>query len=464
MLVLLPLGLVGCLVTSSLDDLKGGSVTCDATHADCDGIASNGCETDVTTSALHCGSCKNACPQAPSAAPECVAGTCTIACDVVAANCDDSDANGCETPIEKDPNNCGECKHACGDENTSSRQCTNGKCVLECLDGYASCDGSDETGCETWLDETAHCGKCGRSCLAVACASKDCPTSASLDNATAMAVAKGVVYVATTDESCSASPCTYTRHFRAVSDGEIQDLFDPSADVTDIALDANGVLYLASTTGISAWDPSSSTAPAQLSSERVESVEVDAELLYFRTRPLALPLEKAGLYRLPLSSGAAEKITEVDDGWNPFGARHPIALGGSTLYYHTAKPTEGIYAIPKTGGIAELIQATPNPSSLAADANAVYWSLETEPGNVYRASAGEVSVLVTSQTQPTSLATDGTELWWWNAASGSLVRSKTDGSAVTTLHSQSASNALVTFDVDAVYWLTTAGQLNRLAR
>lgn len=463
--MLVPLGLGGCSLTASLDELQGGEPSCDATRANCDGNVANGCETDLETSAAHCGACGTVCPDAPSGAPQCVDGSCTIACDVVAANCDGSLQNGCETPIEKDPENCGECKHVCGTDNTTSSECVSGACELACLDGYASCDENDANGCEAWLDDAASCGLCGRSCLGVACTSKDCVNSPELDNATAIAASEGVVYVATTDANCSASPCTYSRHFRSITEtGGIEDLFVQSANVTDIAIAEDGKLYLATPTALLMWEKDA-TGPQTLHPGSAENVEVDAEYVYFHSEGKIL--DPNVILRMPLGGGTAEKLADVDDGWKNFLSEPlPLALGGGTLYYHAEKPTDGIYALSVDGGAAELVEATNElPVALAADATAVYFVLESQPSLVFRASAGSVTTLVTSQSQPVSLLTDGSELWWWNQGTGALVRSETSGDAVTTLFQAPApGSALVAFDADAVYWLTTAGQLNRLAR
>jgi len=55
-------------------------VACDAGHANCDGDASNGCETDTSLSRLHCGGCNNECTYG------CKEGVCVKALQVMTAN------------------------------------------------------------------------------------------------------------------------------------------------------------------------------------------------------------------------------------------------------------------------------------------------------------------------------------------------------------------------------------------
>lgn len=73
-----------------------GLASCTANYGDCDGRASNGCETDTRTSSAHCGACGAPC----AAGRGCVAGACVV-CDADGdgatipacggMDCDDSD-------------------------------------------------------------------------------------------------------------------------------------------------------------------------------------------------------------------------------------------------------------------------------------------------------------------------------------------------------------------------------------
>ncbi|MBL8603481.1 MAG: hypothetical protein JNK72_16270 [Myxococcales bacterium] len=139
--------------------------TCNAGFGDCDGDASNGCETDLSTSAAHCGTCANACAIA-NATSACVAGRCGItACNDGFGDCDLSAANGCEISLAAASEHCGGCGMRCAPGNAVG-VCTNRSCeVASCTLGFANCDANAANGCEVDLRTTVtHCGACNRAC------------------------------------------------------------------------------------------------------------------------------------------------------------------------------------------------------------------------------------------------------------------------------------------------------------
>jgi len=187
---------------------------CEAQSADCDGDPSNGCEVDLQRTALHCGRCNNACAVGSNAAPTCTAGVCGSVCTEGFADCDGVATNGCEASL-RGTANCGRCGTACGpnaplcavvdgvaactsgcapaesrcggdcvDTRTriehcgacdrpcptpanATATCTRGVCGLACTAGFADCDGTTTNGCEVDTRTTpAHCGACGTACAA----------------------------------------------------------------------------------------------------------------------------------------------------------------------------------------------------------------------------------------------------------------------------------------------------------
>jgi hypothetical protein len=151
--------------------VAGGCVinSCMGSYGDCDGIADNGCETDLLSSVLNCGSCGNNCLNLNHVElADCVAGSCVInRCDSGFEDCDGQVSNGCEININSDPYNCGECDYSCYDlPNVTQASCLNGVCqIQECLPGFYDCDGESDNGCETYIYSDPHnCGACDYDC------------------------------------------------------------------------------------------------------------------------------------------------------------------------------------------------------------------------------------------------------------------------------------------------------------
>ena len=90
------------------------AILCTAGFADCDGDAANGCETDTRTTAAHCGGCGRACALPNAATVGCAATVCTVgSCGANFGNCDGVASNGCETDTRVTLAHCGGCGLAC---------------------------------------------------------------------------------------------------------------------------------------------------------------------------------------------------------------------------------------------------------------------------------------------------------------------------------------------------------------
>jgi hypothetical protein len=101
--------------------------TCRAGFADCDMVATNGCETDLS-SPSSCGACGTKC----AAGQVCTPTGCAASCPLGLTNCSSSCAN-----LVSSAENCGGCGTSCGSGATFAGGCSNGQCGTPVCDpGY----------------------------------------------------------------------------------------------------------------------------------------------------------------------------------------------------------------------------------------------------------------------------------------------------------------------------------------
>ncbi len=177
-----------CNLANAVNACSAGScaiASCNAGFGNCDNQTANGCETNLNSSVGNCGSCGNACSFA-NAGASCSNGSCAMgSCNGGFGNCDNQPANGCETNLNSSVGNCGGCGNACNLPNASA-SCTNGSCgVASCNLPFSNCDGQPANGCETNLAADAqNCGGCGNVCnlpnAVPACAGGLCAVGACL--------------------------------------------------------------------------------------------------------------------------------------------------------------------------------------------------------------------------------------------------------------------------------------------
>lgn len=102
-------------------------MTCLDGFGDCNGSASDGCESTFATDVNHCGACSNACAARTAAQATCVTdesgSACSYACLTGHDDCDNDPANGCEADLTA-PATCGACGHACD----PGQACVDGTC------------------------------------------------------------------------------------------------------------------------------------------------------------------------------------------------------------------------------------------------------------------------------------------------------------------------------------------------
>jgi formylglycine-generating enzyme required for sulfatase activity len=155
------------------------SGVCASGWGDCNGDKRiDGCETPLDTQPTRCGGCNNVCSTAHVVATACSGGLCSGACQSGWGDCNnDKLTDGCETDIASTATACGSCGSSCS-ANHVTASCSGGECVGACATGYLDCDGDKRfNGCEIdGRSDAAHCGSCdvgcgaGSVCLAGSCA------------------------------------------------------------------------------------------------------------------------------------------------------------------------------------------------------------------------------------------------------------------------------------------------------
>ncbi|MFO0561991.1 MAG: hypothetical protein U0269_28520 [Polyangiales bacterium] len=172
---------VGCSVSNGAATCASGScqvASCSAGFGNCDGSPANGCETNTTNNGSHCGACGNACPGRANASSYCSGSACGFTCSAGFGDCNSSGADGCEVNTTNNVSHCGGCGAACPARTATNVSCSGSSCSYTCTAGNGNCDGNITNGCETPLTTTSNCGGCGVGCsrtnATATCASGSC--------------------------------------------------------------------------------------------------------------------------------------------------------------------------------------------------------------------------------------------------------------------------------------------------
>ena len=136
------------------------ATTCAMGFAECVAGAP-ACETQLGTTA-NCRSCNETCTN-PHVTTTCsLSSGCSPSCDDGWKSCDGIADNGCERDI-RTLTNCGDCDVPCSYLNAAA-SCSTGVCTMgACNTGFADCS-TATTGCETQLGTASNCAACVNAC------------------------------------------------------------------------------------------------------------------------------------------------------------------------------------------------------------------------------------------------------------------------------------------------------------
>jgi hypothetical protein len=139
---------------------------CKSGFKDCDYNPHNGCETCIQKDVKNCGDCGVQCPTYPYTKPTCSNGKCGYTCSSGWTDCDHKKENGCEANTKSDLKNCGKCGVQCKSYPYSITKCNDGKCESTCTQGWKDCNHNmQHDGCETDVGKDVfNCGGCGKKC------------------------------------------------------------------------------------------------------------------------------------------------------------------------------------------------------------------------------------------------------------------------------------------------------------
>jgi len=371
----------------------------------CDGGA-----VDLQTDPSNCGACGHVCAGSslPHTAATCAAGVCGTGCATGWGDCDPDAGQGCTFSLGGDPNNCGACGNVCGNANTTSAPtCSStGQCVFQCAAGTAHCGATDATGCETTIEtDPNNCGQCGYACGGtVACTGYVCRLTNGTDTiAIPSLLTDGTSLYWATDPGGSTPSA-----MRGIGkDGTNLRTITPTGDLNgpgstggpSLALDANNFYYYIAdyASEIFALNKLGTQDAQQVAFKAVGAegfaVLTDGDATHAATNVyFSQTLNGPGVYRVPV--GGAANPTNI---WGAADCGDMFLLG-TTMYFATAQDTVLDFDITQTTPVVKNFASfTQMPNGMGSDGTNLY--VEGGDANLY-------AVNLTTQNK-TTLATGG---------------------------------------------------------
>jgi hypothetical protein len=372
--------LAGCSLLTNLDELRGGAAidagdasTCPAGYADCNGLASDGCEMKIDDNVYNCGGCNRACVP-DNGSPSCVASKCVFDCTPGWADCDQSGSNGCEADLTADPKNCGACGHSC-----QGGACKDGVCQAVVLAPSVNALWLDTDGTFVfWTDfgdpkgTVQRINTDGTAAWTVA-SSQGAPDGLALDQTAVYWVdfTSGTIMRANKDGS----------NVYAIAQMPGANFFWIAVDGTDVYVsndvdpNGGGGIYRAPKTGVPDAGP-----PTLVAGQRgwPRGLQVDQSYVYWCEDEPTTPY-RGNIERAPKDGGPPVTLATTDGGYD-----YPwIMRSDSTaIYWRNLYNDLAIYKINKDGTGFTALTPPETAVDIAVDDQAVYYSVGGTAGNI----------------------------------------------------------------------------------
>ena len=442
-------------------------LVCTSPYDDCDGVATNGCETNLSSNVQHCTACNQACPTPPHTTPKCTASACGYDCVGTWGDCNTSKTDGCETDTTSTTLHCGGCNKPCS-TNHATPTCVSSACQLACHTGYGNCDNNVANGCEAqFSNNPSHCGQCGRSCLGATCSSGYCVPEAVATFSAAISdfgIASNYVVAVMGDTlyraQFGASPTVLAE---STTNGLVFIRTQNSVDIAHYSgeelISGTYMEYsFRSMSGVGSSQPTV-VAGGPVDTGPQLAFLVTSSGTYWSTSAYALTNQRQIRYAA-FGSGLGDLLVVPAENANS------IAVG-STYVYWPETVGNRVMRVPTSGGTAtEFATAQSQPKSVAAEGTTACWISQGTKQVRCKDHAGTWVTTVATHTQTPAHLTAVTDYFYWTVPDGSVHRWKRgDAVAVQLVPSGNGTPSLVRVSGNYVYWLDTSNRtVYRVAR